>query len=396
MKIKSIIVTCIALLGFIGLSNFQLQSTKAIKRLKDEGTITSNCETAYQEINKTKLKITEQQRRDLEYFVPSEYIDALANDYGYEAIVWFDSRKIPLNYIRLFNGSHYFDIIQVYEENVPIEQIKMLSEIKRKDKSLFKENDIPRIFGILMNNAPDRPRKVAYTAKKRKEIPQLIKIIKDLANVKNKDGTFRFDRVEVRRFAQLGYTKDNLPDFIDTEKPNAVIEYPFKDWNGAFESEESINIFKYLQETYDIMLVIAKKEQKVYNAIDKILDKTIEFLMLSGHGSKKDITLNEEDAEDSEGANNEEYTFDKSDTELSTYLNKLSLSAVIFLNSCNNAEGGKEEKDNFANFVIDKAGGRKIMASKDGFKSSHMNIESLYPFDIRIIKDGKDITYSNK
>lgn len=188
----------------------------------------------------------------------------------------------------------------------------------------------------------------------------------------------------IYRFWQLGVAKDELLGFKDTEKPNALVVYPAKD-NGPFENDYSVRFFKKVKENYDVYVVIASKEREVYNALSWL--SNVKLLILSGHGNDKFLNLG--------AGSEEEYRIDVFDTELEGYLDKLDSDAVIFLDSCSTAEGGLYG-DNLANFVIKKAKGRKVIASKVDYTAEDVKVISMHPFDVKIICYYRDHTYSNK
>jgi hypothetical protein len=221
-----------------------------------------------------------------------------------------------------------------------------------------------------------------------------VEYAKEIASIKDKDGKPKFKGQELYRFYQLGLKKSDLERFNDTEKPNAVIVYPTRDWNLVFEKIESIEFFQKVRKAYDVNIVIASEEKQTYKVIEDT--PNIELLILAGHGSKDSLSLSESDLRlFSSTKDDERYKIDKTDSELGKYLSKLEKNATIFLLSCSNAEGG-EEADNLANYVIKLAGGRKVIASKKPFGFKEIEINSLYPFDVSIRKRSEDCSYSNK
>ena len=245
--------------------------------------------------------------------------------------------------------------------------------------------------------------------------------VENLVNVKDKDGHQRFDRqgiidiakghvpleyvndlvnkedecgkrltgFKMRRLYQLGFDKDDLTDdllirFEDTSKPNAIIDYTTDDPWCCFEGSASLNFFKKIQDSYDVYVLLGKDEDEMYKSIELIDDSKL--FIVAAHGERDKIQLGE--------GMHEKYRIDFSDTELSDYLDKLSPDAVIFLSSCYTAEEG--DGKNLADFVVEHAGGRKVIASKASFESKDIVIKSLYPFDVEIIVKGKNVTYSNK
>ncbi|MBI5398499.1 hypothetical protein HZB03_03470 [Candidatus Woesearchaeota archaeon] len=211
----------------------------------------------------------------------------------------------------------------------------------------------------------------------------------------NVGGGQRFTDLQIRRFYQLKLSPDEVLHFHDTEKPNALLIYPSADGNGAFYDVSSQKFLANVKEKYDVGVLVATVEQEVYAAIDEI--PTIELLVLSGHGTKDSLRLGERNPAEQKHANyrNEEFMIDLYDWKLLKHLDKLSPNATIFLNSCSTATGGKEA-DNLANFVSFAASRRKVIASKEDFKTQEINVVSRYPLELKIEVDGKDATYYSK
>jgi hypothetical protein len=191
-----------------------------------------------------------------------------------------------------------------------------------------------------------------------------------------------FNPKETYRFKQLGISLEEALAFRDTEKPNALLVYPMDD-SGAFENKAAIGIYSRIKEVYDVKTVIAATKKDVYAAIDKTPD--IELLVLGGHGTSETLTLGED-------RKNEQHRIGISDIELGEYIRKLSIAAVIVLDSCRTAQGGGEGK-NLANFVAGMSEGRKVIAAYESYGSSNVVIISIYPFDMDIIVDGRSVAY---
>jgi len=221
-----------------------------------------------------------------------------------------------------------------------------------------------------------------------------VEYAKEIASIKDKDGKPKFNGQELYRFYQLDLKKADLEKFNDTEKPNAVIVYPTRDWNIVFEKNESIDFFQKLRKAYDVNVILASEENQAYKVIEDT--PNIELLILAGHGSKDSLSLSDSDLRlFCSIKNHERYKIDKSDSELGQYLSKLENNATIFLLSCSNAEGGKEA-ENLANYIISLAEGKKVIASEKPFRFEDIKVNSFYPFDVKITYKSKDCTYSNK
>ena len=201
------------------------------------------------------------------------------------------------------------------------------------------------------------------------------------------------DGLSIYRLAQLGLTPAEI-NFQDTSKPNAVIIYPTRDWNGAFESEEELALFQSIRGDYDVFVRLADQESDAYRAISRV--PSVDLLILGGHGSEKSMSFGETDPLNEEPEKRDErYTLDLSDIELGQYLQGLNPNAVIFLNSCSNAKGGNGE--NIADFIGKLAGGRKVIAATEIFGAPDVTINQMHPFDVTIMgglsDNRRDITY---
>lgn len=211
----------------------------------------------------------------------------------------------------------------------------------------------------------------------------------DLASVRDANGNPILDGFSIYRFTQLGLGKKDV-FFYDTKKPNAVVIYPFNDWNWTFESENSVSLFKRIREKYDVLVRIASQEQQVYDAIDIVPNSYL--LVLAGHGTNKVISLGENDLARMEPQKNDEsYTIDTSDSEIAHHLQKLNPKGTIFLFSCSNAAVG--DGTSIADFIVHASKGRRVIAATDSFGPGDVQIKFVYPFHVGIVKDGKDITY---
>lgn len=210
----------------------------------------------------------------------------------------------------------------------------------------------------------------------------------------------KFTYKETDSLKHVGYYQEKIPmyeetiEFKDTKKPNAVIIFPFKDWNGAFKDRGILTFYHKIEQEYDVFVKVASTEEDMYNAIDTI--PNIELLVLGGHGNINVLWF---DWKKKSEETDEKSYLSISDLELGDYLNELNPNAVILLYSCSNAKGGKNEI-NLANFVMSHANGRKVIASTKPFNSGGIEIISIYPLDIKIKNKflfwNEDLTYTNK
>lgn len=198
------------------------------------------------------------------------------------------------------------------------------------------------------------------------------------------------------RSAYLYTLLDLIPEeavsFSDSDKPNAILIFPYSDWNYNFSSSEMRELTQKLKESYDLWVKVAKQEETLYLALEEVPDA--ELLILSGHGTPTSLSLGEADLSWFPSEKDETYQINLSDWELEEILNQLHPSAVIFLNSCSNGYG-QENLGNLANFIANLAGGRKVISGIDLFSSGEIMINSTYPFDASIIGQplGTDLTY---
>ncbi len=202
------------------------------------------------------------------------------------------------------------------------------------------------------------------------------------------------------RCKQLGLGVGDLA-WTDTQKPNALIVLPKADWNGAFETKETNDLFREIAKAYDVAFRFAEKEIHVYQAISSISD--IELLILAGHGSPLTLSLGEEDLGVVQKPDfDEQQMLDTSDSELSFYLSKLAEIAAILLASCSNAGNthqmqfshlpGYERGTKLAEFIFHAASQRTTIAGRRSFAQRNIQIQNLYPFQAAIIDNGRDIT----
>ncbi|HLD72227.1 MAG TPA: hypothetical protein VJA23_01445 [Candidatus Nanoarchaeia archaeon] len=193
-------------------------------------------------------------------------------------------------------------------------------------------------------------------------------------------------------YTLLDLSPEEAISFADSDKPNALLIFPYSDWNYNFSSSEMRELTQKLKESYDLLVKVANQEETFYSALEEVPDA--ELLILSGHGTASSLSLGETDLSWFPSEKDESYQIDLSDWELEEILNQLHPSAVIFLNSCSNGYG-RENLGNLANFIANQAGGRKVISGIDLFSSGEIMINSIYPFDASIIGQplGTDLTY---
>ena len=301
------------------------------------------------------------------------------------------------------------DLVNLFIENVEINYVKAIKDII--EKKGWRRLDGTKIAGLYKNNiSPEKFQKSMeqMLALKTKEGEQLdfeylVKVLtfgKNVDYVKKLVEEKNYKGYEIYRSAQLGLGLDEILNFKDSEKPNALVVYSKSDWNSAFETQESIDFFKKIKQAYDTYVVFAEKESQVYKGILSIPD--IELLILSGHGERERLALKSSFWGEIE---NEEQALDTSDTEIGEYLSKLHKNCVIFLNSCSNAKEiskpkrfklKPDDERNLFNHIRKYSGGRLVIASKEPFEGKDVKIKSIYPFDLDIITFKKNITMKGK
>ena len=131
-----------------------------------------------------------------------------------------------------------------------------------------------------------------------------------------------------------------------------------------------------LSEDYDIWFATLRDEKDLYYAIKKC--PKIDLLILSGHGSKENILLNQP----VEGYEELSY-IDIEDKELKRHLKHLDPEATIFLNACNTGNG-RENQVNLANTIAEKAPGRHVIAATQPYSIQEIKLTKYYPLALDI------------
>lgn len=223
---------------------------------------------------------------------------------------------------------------------------------------------------------------------KLKSVGVPLEYIESLAT--DEKGDKKFGAYDIYRYHQMGLTVEEVENFKDTEKPNGLFLYTSKDPNQTFASKESIDFIKQFFKDYDMKVRIVHDEDEVYSTIGST--PNVELLYLGDHGYENGVEvgncppfLKPEIAE--------KYELTKTDAEFKAYLEKLAKNAVILIDACETAKGGKGA-DNFANQVIKWADGRIVYAAKKSY-GWDMPIQRIYPLNIMLRSRDKDVTYTN-
>jgi len=334
---------------------------------------------------------------DLSYFcfhgIDIDHIHELSHIKDESGIPVFDGSdvallshyKTPIDFIRslvqlsLEKRKQAFDstlIRFLYLASAPLDHLEQIMDIKG-------ENGIPRFNYSEIRNL------ISSKAS--------LKFIKDLSDIKDKTGTYEFTGFQISRLFQLNLSKKEILKFKDTDKPNALLVYPAIDPINEFYSPIEISILEALKKKYDTRIIVASKEEEVYKELENI--PNIMFFNPKGHGEYNILALGEyqwglQGVEDGDvDLKTENYGIDTSDNELEKVINNLHPNAVIFLDSCSNGEG-RERKANLANFIKKLSKGRKVISATEPYSGEDMEIQNFYPFDVKIVKDGRDITYN--
>ncbi len=191
-------------------------------------------------------------------------------------------------------------------------------------------------------------------------------------------------RMKNQRLMLLNQHLGTIPKFLNTEKPNAVVVLPTYDPQEIYYSHNTINFIRNLMKEYDTRIIVAANEQDVFDGLELIPD--IELLFVGGaylgivETKKKSIMLSRK----GEIAYNDERFI--------CYLEHLKNDATIVLYTCFAGTGGTG-KDNIANYIDSFTNGRKIIAPRNNINSCHIKVNEMYPLDISLIKNGKDMAY---
>lgn len=105
-------------------------------------------------------------------------------------------------------------------------------------------------------------------------------------------------------------------EFIDTDKPNALLTIPEKDDNDAFREEGYFNFFKEIKSAYDVKLRIISDERDLCYSINNT--PNLELLVIGGHGRPNYICFAEH-LDESKKINQK---IDSLNKELSTFLSE--------------------------------------------------------------------------
>lgn len=194
----------------------------------------------------------------------------------------------------------------------------------------------------------------------------------------------------------------NLPaltnPFVDTKRPNAVVVYPCIDVssrghiNRSFYWRSGGTFLRDLFQAYDVSFTIAKTEQDFYDALDTTPD--IATVVVAGHGTRRSLRF----SGDVDGTNDEARTLDISDQEVSQHFSNLRPDVRWYNRACNNGRGG-EDANNLGNMIRyhlqNHSPSTYSFFSTQSARGSDIEMMQTFPLHIRIIRDGRDFTYTN-
>ena len=308
-----------------------------------------------------------------------------------------------------FNSYHYQDVgyndikdehgIKVYSaeelkrlinKEIPLAYVEAFKELRTvKSNPLFDARDIVKFYqnDISRKDLAKSLKKLNENNLNRKTLLKVL-YAREYKHWRStfKDQNFIFCNPEnFRTLYSLSLVKRSYSYFEETDKPNLLITYPAIDEKKAFFSSSARELIKSLSESYDIWFATVYDENDLYKAIRKTPD--IDLLILSGHGSKESIQLNNP----VEGFEELSY-IDTSDKELKKHLKRLTKKATIFLNSCSTGKG-EEGQSNLANRIAELAPGRNVIAATRPFSISEVRIKNAAPLEIDI--PGKLYTVRN-
>jgi hypothetical protein len=206
----------------------------------------------------------------------------------------------------------------------------------------------------------------------------------------------------------MGISPKEFLDFNDTQKPDAVIIYPVYDDQFAFYDKDSIRFLQRIREEYDAKICVIG---------DKRVLRTLKiprasFLMLSGHGNGLKIILGDTGIKTPETPvaaiaevyapykdcmreirrNPNRFELNVHDVDIKSLIDQLDPDATIYIDSCYGYAWG-EEFVSFAPFIKSLAADRRVIAGRGMYLTKDVRVKSIYPFDIRIFSEGKDVTY---
>lgn len=341
-------------------------------------------------LEKTYIKIKElKNEREPNFLELKEYADIKdekgKRSYTLKEVLFLNKFGVSVEYAKLINKKN--------KEGINVLDFYDISEFQYCDKRQSPK-DIVKIIdytddkGNPIFNKADILTYLAYEV----DLKNLVETIDSKKNGDSKEIAKEFYRENVKNRIEKE-NLDSILNFKDTKKPNALIVYPYSDWNGAFKTLMEYswrdNSIEKVKEHYDIRFIFAETEKDIYLAIKEM--KNIDLLYINGHGERRSISLGDVDKRIFNSKKNEEYSIDGSDRELKEYLNFLNDSARIFLYSCSTGEEKFFNKKNIAKFISESAKNKKVIAYKK--PPRHIRVKNYYPFELEHSKYDGEVNY---
>jgi hypothetical protein len=199
--------------------------------------------------------------------------------------------------------------------------------------------------------------------------------------------------------SKLGLTGDDIT-FDNSGKPRALILYPTgnpPDFIGvqAFSEDDTYEFFGRIFHVYDVRLRAISTVDEMYQEIEQNSD--VNLLILGGHGTRRSLTFGENKPKYGIAMDEEASKLTVDTKGLEACLGDLPNDAIIFLDSCCNGKGRKDEI-NLANYVAECAPGRKIISGTETFNAGKITINKIFPLDLSIMAcyTFQDCTYVTK
>jgi hypothetical protein len=272
----------------------------------------------------------------------SEIRDLLKHEITADYVVYFKSIKKP-------SGKPVFDvrdIVKFYQNDISISLMQKVAS----DSSYSNRNKLlKKIY----------KQQYKIWKKHHRKLPSIFK---------NKEN--------FKTLYSLSLVKRSKSYYGNSSKPKLLITYPVLDYNKAFFTPAARDLIKALSDTYDIWIATLEKDKDLKRAIQG--GPKFDALIISGHGSRKKILLNEP----IDGFEEMSY-IDVSDKELKKTFSLLAPNATIFLNACSTA-GKEADIINLADMIAKQAPGKRVIASTKDFRINEIIIKEAYPLRLEI------------
>jgi hypothetical protein len=209
--------------------------------------------------------------------------------------------------------------------------------------------------------------------------------------------------IDVERVSSFLDRKDidysSLGTFVDTELPNAVVAYPCRDVSSDGERENNVfyrsgRLLGIMFQNYDVNFVLVRYEKEFYQALSETPE--ISTVVVAGHGTRTFLRFSR--ATGIAPAVDERTKLDLNDDELANYLGNLLPDVRWFHFSCLNGRGG-DSTENLGSMIRynlqNVAPHSADFFGRTSFSENRILVVNPYPLNIRILKDGNDVTITN-